>query len=251
MRFLYDNKFDGYTVTGSSAATNYPATAVQDYQLEKKWRTGTVTTSTLSIDVGSGLTMTPTAAALLNHNFTTSVLAYIEASSDNWSSVSMVATIEHTVGLVASAPLVIYDVSGTYRYWRVRAVDAANSDGYHEIGRVFLGPYLDWTRGMAVAFIHAMKDTSTIQFTRTGQSYGNTGQVYETYNISIPFMVDADKVNIASMYTSVQRTKPILFVPDEDNTDKVLPIYGVLDDCTFGHLFNFNWNASMTFREVK
>ena len=251
MRFLYNNIFDDYTITASSAETNYPATFAQDYQLSKAWRTNTVTTSVLSIDVGSGLTSTPTAGAILGHNFTTSVLAYIEGSDDNFSSISSITTIENTVGVVSTDPLIAYDVSGTHRYWRGRFVDAANTDGYHEIGRMYLGTYLDWTRGMSTAFPYTLKDTSTIQFTRTGQSYGNTGQVYHTYNISMPFMVDADRVNIASMYNSVQRVKPIIFVPEEDDPDQLPIVYGVLDDCVFNHLFNYNWSASMTFREVK
>ena len=250
MRFLYDNKFDDYTVTGSTAATNYPATAIQDYQLEKKWRTTTAATSTITIDVGSGLTITPTAGAILNHNFTTSVLAYVEASSDNFSSVSSIATIEHTAGEAATWPLIAYDVSGTYRYWRFRIVDSGVSDGYHEMGRLFLGTYLDWSRGMAIAFPYTIKDTSTIQFTRSGQSYGNTGHNYETFELAFPFISEANRVSIASMYNTVHRTKPLIFIPDENSTN-IEPIYGVIDDCTFSHLYNYNWNGSLSFREVK
>jgi len=250
MRFLYDNKFDDYTVTGSSATTNYPATNVQDYQVAKTWRTTTVTTTVITIDVGSGLTITPTAAAILGHNFTTSVLAYVESSSDNFTSVSTTTTIEHTAGEAATWPLIAYDVTGTTRYWRFRIVDSGVGDGYHEIGRIFLGTYLDWTRGMAIAFPYTIRDTSTIQFTRTGQSYGNTGHNYETFEMAFTFMSESDRVNIASMYNTVHRTKPIIFVPDENSTN-IEPIYGVIDDCTFNHKYNYKWDGSLSFREVK
>ena len=247
MRFLYDNDFDSYTVTGSSAATNYPVTHTQDYQLEKTWRTATVSTSTLSIDVGSGLTITPTCGAFLEHNYSASVLAYIEGSSDNWSSVSTVATVAYAAGA-----MITYAVSGTLRYWRGRIVDPNNTDDYHSLGRLFIGTYLDWTVGMGIAFPKPIKDTSTIQFTRTGQSYGNVGHNFETYGIVFPLMTDTERQSIETMYNSVHRTKPILFVPDENNTDKLAPIYGTLDNCNISYAgFRYKWKGSLDFREVK
>ena len=70
MRFLYDNEFDKYTLTASTETAGYTAANIQDYQLEKTWRSTTVTTATHSIDAGAGLSVTANIVGIANYNFT-------------------------------------------------------------------------------------------------------------------------------------------------------------------------------------
>jgi hypothetical protein len=103
-----------------------------------------------------GAAVSVSVVGLVHHNLTNNVATVqIRASS-----VSNFASIIYDTGA-----LTVYGVCDDFavsipttsaRYWQVLIVDTANSDGYVEIGRVFIGPsipqftYVDWGASIGV-----------------------------------------------------------------------------------------------------
>lgn len=89
----------------------------------------------LDIDLGSAQTLT--AIALLDHNFSsTAVLTLKGNSSESWASPGYEdATFDST-----DDPIIEYD-GDTYQYWRWVFQDIDNTDGFHSIGKLYLGTY--------------------------------------------------------------------------------------------------------------
>jgi len=54
------------------------------------------------------------------------------------------------------------------------------------------------------------------------------------------------------MIEDIKLVKPVILVPDEDNTDKLVPVYAKLNDnLSLNHLVAYAWNSTLSFREVK
>jgi hypothetical protein len=93
---------------------------------------------TITIDLGSAQQCT--ALVMLDHNFSDSAVVYRQANaSDAWTSPSV------NESVTVRSPIIEY-FDTTYRYRRYVMIDPDNTDGYNEIGNLFLGTYLELTK---------------------------------------------------------------------------------------------------------
>ena len=100
-------------------------------------------------------------------------------------------------------------------------------------------------------FPYEMIDTTTRWMSKTGQLYSNEGITYKSYNFDIPLISDTNRQNLETMFDDVKGNEPILWVPDENNTDKIEPLYCIITALSFNHIYNFNYSASMGLTEAK
>lgn len=248
MRILYDNLWDDYTLTDSHEDASYPAENTQDVRLVKVWRTETASAATIAIDAGTGLTITCDCAAVIAHNFTASAGVFVQAATaPTFAAVALSASITWRDG-----PMVGYFSSGTFRCWRFSFDELTNADGYYEVGRLFLGAYLQVDPSSMVEFPEEHTRTDRQAFSRTGQFYGDQGVGYKQLDYRFEWASNSAKTLIETMWDTVGRHTPLLIMNYDTTFSVIEPLYAVLvEDITFEHRRYDRWNFGMKLRECR
>ena len=248
MRLIWDNEIDSYTITANSEATGYAVENIQDFQLTKVYRSTGDSDEWVKLDVGSGNTINPTVAGIVAHNLTNGGTYKIQGNAtDSWVSPTVDETITHASGIMLE-----FFSGSALRYWRFHFADASNPDEYIEVGRLFLATYLTPTDTAHTNFPYELMDTSSVQESITGQTFGDEGVVFRLYRFNFPYWDNTTRTNIKTMYEDVKTVKPIILVPDENDLTSLPPDYVRIDgSVTANHKIGYTWNGDMAFREVK
>lgn len=224
MRIAFANKWDDYTITATTEHANYPKENTQDSRLSYYTRTTGLSDQYWTIDLGSAQACT--CACIGGHNLTSSATLRIEASSDNFATIHFTSNItDWMVG-----PIVHFFASQTYRYWRFYIDDDTNTDLYLQIGRFFVGTFLQVTPTSEVPFTQGSFDTSKVSFSISGQSYLDKGLTGKIYKYSFPSTSYAQKVLIDAFYSDVSIGTPFFFVNTENSYSVFVPMYCVLQE---------------------
>lgn len=113
-----------------------------DLNRDQRYRTGGLASPEyITIDFGTATTVT--AVVIHDHNITSGATITLKAhTSDSWGTPDKTQAVSHNAGII-----VIY-LTGTWskRYYRLEVTDAANPDGYIEIGELFMCTYVAPTR---------------------------------------------------------------------------------------------------------
>jgi len=187
------------------------------------------------------------AVFLAGHNLTSNATITVEAnSSDDWSSPAYSQSMNY------DEDMCYLFLDETYKWWRVVINDSDNPDGYIEIGRLFLGKYLQFDDPPKADIPLVYNDTSKVKYSLTGQAFGDEGVIYKTYNFVFPYWDEDTRTELVEMINEVKTVKPVILVPDEYNMDKLKPVYAVLNDnLALNHIISYIWNGTLSFREVK
>jgi len=246
MRIFWKNELDKYTLSANSEEGYYPVANVQDYQLAKVYRSTDDTAEWVKVDAGSGNTITATGACILGHNLTNGGTYKIQGNAtDSWGSPSLDETFSYDSDIMIET----FD-SAEYRFWRFSLADDSNPDTHLEIGRLFLGTYLEFADQPSKDFPLSYEDTSSVEYSITGQAFGDEGIIYKLYNFKYPYWTDTVRKNVVTMIEDIKLVKPVILVPDENNTDKLVPVYAKLNDnLSLNHLVAYAWNGILSWRE--
>lgn len=246
MRLIWDNLWDDYTLTESQEDANYPAENTQHVHLTKVWRTTTASAATLALDAGTGLTITCDCAAILAHNFSASAGVCVQAATaPTFASIALSANVTWRDGT-----MVVYFTSGAYRCWRISIDDTGNSDGYYEVGRVFLGEYLQVDPSSAVEFPEAHQRTDRQTFGLTNQLYADEGIGFKTYRYRFRWAANAMKASIQSMWEGAGMHSPLVFMNYDTQFSVVPPMYCIITDpIEFQHQAFDHWDFELNLRE--
>lgn len=248
MRMLLDDKMDDYTIVAASEDADYPAPNAQDPRLSRYTRTTGLSSQTWKIDAGVGNTITASAAAIIGHNITSGATIKIQGNAtDSWGSPTVDETFTHSSGL-----MVKFFTQSSLRFWRFLVTDASNPDGYIEIGRLFLCTYYQFEELPGSAFTERVVDTTRRDFSQSGQAYSDIGILYEVYEIDLELIEDATRQALKTQLELVRKHKPLILLPDENNTSKLPALYCVLDsDQMYTHAGGWSWRSGvLRFREV-
>jgi hypothetical protein len=252
MRFIYNNEIDdtSYTITTNSENASYPIENVQDYQLTKKyWATGD-SDEWVKIDAGAGNGIMAKIAYIAGHNISSgSTVIKIQGNdTDVWTSPTVDQSFTYAAGVMwkeFSPP-----PPPGLRYWRFKFADAPNPDGIIKIGRLGLGWYYDLTNWAAADFTRRIIDTSTVEKSVTGQDYGDERITYFEYDFTFPYLTDAERIILETMYQAVKRVKPVLFIANPSDAT-LLPLYGTISKYELHtHRIAWTWTGSMTMTEA-
>jgi len=149
------------TVTAASAAATMPATNLDKPQPTDIWRSTSLTSQYIEIDLGSAKAVS--IVALMFTNLTSAATWRVQAGSTTGVSDYDSGTATAWAGATENVdrPHALLDLTGgaqTYRYWKITLTDAANPDTYFEAGRVILANAFQPTRNYALGAGRGFKD---------------------------------------------------------------------------------------------
>jgi hypothetical protein len=252
---LWENKVDEASLlTASTEVSNFPVDNIQNTVRQETWRTEDITSENVVIDMGTGVTLLPQSFCLSYHNLTSSAVVKLQANAtDVWTSPSVNQTVSTSWVFNTDTAFVLdLGLSVAYRYWRVVIEDTNNTDDYLEIGRIYLGDFLEIDKGASESFSEDDKDTSNTDITISGAAYSDEGYTSRIYDIFFPWWESAKKLEIQTALRTVKSVTPVFMIIDINNTDKIPIIYGILKNKpkSFNYLINQNWSSSWTIEEV-
>ncbi len=91
----------------------------------------------------------------------------------------------------------------TKQYWRINITDTANTDGYIEIGELFIGSYFEPER----TYERNVNAPTEYLMNQQENSYGvGRGRFYnprQSFDVSFPYLLSADKTNFDTMLSTL------------------------------------------------
>lgn len=202
------------TITTTTASATYPASNLKLLPVTKVWRSTSVAAAQdIALDLGSAKSIT--LLALVNHNLTSAATIAIDAGTT--AAVANYSTTMTWRELLAFK----YIAAQSYRYWRLRITDTANTDGYIEVGYVMVGT------ATAPSFGIRMPMTSTPEFQNldVGSEFGipNISELFRRQRLVMsfgPIATSTDMATLRNMYLAVKRNvTPLILVPQSDGAD--------------------------------
>jgi hypothetical protein len=217
-RLIWENRyFDAATLTATTSATGYPITNLQDPLRSRRWRSTDITGEYVNVDF---LASRPfNAVVLIDHNLTFAGTLTLTASDTPAGSDLLNSTVdawqdligygEDRYGYLDYGGGTFYEEDRNYmvprpiriiyldsvveaRYLRLAFTDAANADGYFEMGRMFACLYID----MGINFSsvrHEVIDDTDVGFTLGGQAWGVRIPMRNAITLSFDWLDYADK----------------------------------------------------------
>ena len=195
----YGNHIDEATLSGGTWISTLPLANLQNRLIAKVARTSGVTTGATKFDLDIGRARRIVMLALIGHNLT--VVAKVRVRGDDandfatplydsgwvdvWPSGMIpqelleweednfwLGTLSDQARAGYQSPF-IHRVATlpSLRYWRIEIDDTTNSDGYIQIGRVFLADVWQPTYGPTVGAALGMDDTTPIESSLGGSEY--------------------------------------------------------------------------------
>ena len=246
MRILYSNLWDDYSLIESQENSSYPVENTQDIRLVKTWRTQTPSAATIYLDAGTGVTISCDCAAIIEHNFSGSASIVVQAATaSTFANIALSANVAYRAGI-----MVVYFSSGTFRFWRFNFSDTGNSDGYYQVGRLFLGAYLQVDPSSLLEFPEEHIRTDRVIFSRSNQLYGDEGVGYKQVHYKFEWASSSAKTLIETMWNNVGRKKPLLIMNYDTTFSVIEPLYcAIVEDITFEHKRFDRWHFELSLRE--
>ena len=194
----WDNKAapSSTIITPSTEVATLPAENLKDPHIAKKWRTTSVTSQYLRIDMASAQPVQ--VVALIGTNLTAAATWRVRASSSD----PLVATgIVYDSGTVSAGIDTRYGLASlimaseiSARYWKIDLTDSGAS-GYLQAGRLFMGPMfqpkVNYSYNWSVAYI----DPSRKNRSRGGQLYTDIQPMYRAVAFKFDFLTQAEALN--------------------------------------------------------
>lgn len=279
----WPNIIDSTTVSGGSWLSSLPVTNIQNKRISKVARsTNTNTTSTIIImDLGATASAIQL-LALVVHNMSVSAKVRITSSdfadfsttyySSGWVDVWPAGVIPQELleweednfwlGTISQnaiagyrAPYTHYLPSSTNsRYWKIEIDDTGNTDGYIQVGRVFLGKVWSPTYNMGYGMKFGYTDVSTSESSLTGEEFFDIRTRYRTHTFELPALLKAEAYStILAMQQQLGTSGEILVSGDRDDTTNTPRI------CFLGRMVSLSpisadnpllWNTQFEIKEI-
>jgi len=248
MIILYENEIEktGVVITTFSENPDYPAsTAFLDTRLSRVYRSVDNTAEWVKFDLLTPKTIKY--VSILAHNLSAAATVIIEGNAtDSWGAPSYTKTLTITDDIAESVG------TQSYRWWRVTIADAANTDTYIEISKIFLCSFL-LMPGMETGQVVPLKSDSTYTLSSTRQLYGNMRIKSKSAKINFPIITEAEKTTIETFFNYCDLTKPFILLIWEDDLIVEPPIYCHLVsqlEWTRAQLMGTVWSLAFEIEEV-
>ena len=199
------------TVTASSSATLFPVSLASIDFRGQRWRS----TNDVSeyIQTTWSTAQTYNCMAILDHSLATSGTVELRGSNNNWSSFdTVVASVAVTLD-----PAIYFFASQSHSSIRAYFTDPSSTVGYIELGRLFIGTYVQPTRNYFHGWHRSKKSTSTVRYSLNQvPHFDRKPQRREPF---LPFtnVTEADRDLISALVDEVDIVDPFLVVTDLDN----------------------------------
>jgi hypothetical protein len=262
MRVSYVNYVDdatasGFTVLGS--ATGFPITNVQEQRLSVRWRSTACTAQTIIIDIGTSRAVNT--AAIIQHNISSSATASSIIVSSNIDPTFTAGNVLTTLTRNSDMIVGFFDTQPTgHRYYQFAIDDPLNTDGYLEIGRLWLGSYIQINPSSLNDFTVTKHNSDTVAFGKNRQKYATAGETWRSFEMSFPPTKSLsgdntwDISNVITLYDTVGKHDSFIFCNFDDLTtyDLVKPCYvSISNDIGFNHDKRQYYEWSLVMEENK
>jgi hypothetical protein len=245
MQILYDNKADTATLSRSTENSSYPVENIADPRVSRVFRT--VNASGQYIKLSTRITASRVAIA--GHNLTSGCTIKLQGNdTDSWATPALDETLTHADGIIIGK-----FAEATYNYWRLYVDCTDGSISYVQIGRLYLGTFLQLP-DMAMDQVITDDTTSTVDISAGGQVYGDEGYVYRNPTVNFPAISDAERADIRAMWAVVQNVKPVFVSVWANREDKESPMYAILNQTAIEFKRTdyplYPFSTTLKFREV-
>jgi len=233
LRIAYNDQAKLQAVTASTENAQYPAVNAVHPHLSRAWRSTACAAEWIKFDAGAGLTIPFDTACIVGHNLTSAAVVRVQTDdADGWAppgGMNLSGDPTRSIIFVDLRPS-----PTARRYARMYIEDAANPDGYIEIGRVFLctrfeGETID--RGLKVS----IEDSTVVSRSLTGQLFADIGVQQKVYAFSLGTMRNSTRLALAAVLAANGQHDPVIVFPAEEQiegdvgaTEAVPPLYGCL-----------------------
>lgn len=163
LRIFDLNQWDSQILEGTGYDTGWPYTNTQQRWKTKSCRLTGITSK--YIRTAGSTALTANAFFIFFHNITASGTVTVKGSNNNWGTTPFSQAMTRTANLFVyvSPTLLTYDDFGFY------VDDATNTDGYLELGRIWLGEYYQETAGYSPDIQETQEDPSAVMESTGGQ----------------------------------------------------------------------------------
>lgn len=244
----YGNRIDEATLSGGGWNASLPLANLQNRLIAKVARSSNATLAATKFDIDLGRARRIGMLALIGHNLT--VVAKVRIRGDDASDFATplydsgwvdvwpagmippelleweddnfwLGTLSDQARAGYQAPF-IHRVATlpSLRYWRVEIDDTTNSDGYIQIGRVFLSDVWQPERGPVIGAAQGMEDTSDVMSSLGGSEYFDLGAKPRGHRLTFPALTKAEAYGrLVDMQNLLGISGEILIDPDYADTE--------------------------------
>lgn len=174
--------------------------------------------NTITIDLGSPQEIK--SLILYDHNLTSGATIVLKGNtSDAWGAPAFSEAItwsdKHILHYLSAAQ--------TYRYWQIQITDAANPDGFVEIGELFLGSYLELSENYVTGFEQTINLLVDSNVTPYGVERDRFYNEQSTFQFSYNLMPAADVTSMKALIAAIASRATGMFKPFWLNRDSAAP----------------------------
>lgn len=164
-------------------------------------------------DLGSAMNIL--AFIIRGHNIQSGATKNIQAhASDAWSSPTVSEAMTYGADIMGK----IFSSVQSYRWWRALFQDADNSDGYIEVGRVFLGNGFQPTINfLSKSRVTKKVDPSIVKRSEAGQISTIQLDDYEVWQYNFRVIGSTQVGYFETMFDAVKKSLPLWICEDPDN----------------------------------
>jgi len=203
---------DTATLSGGSWIAGAPLTNLQDKRITRVARSTDATAASTRVDIDLGSAKACQGFALINHNCSAGATWRVTGgtsagASDVFDSGSL-AVVQMSIGadilewsdsgwwegmgdewLRNMHPIIyVHSASVTARYWRFAVTDTANTDGYVQFGRPYIGPVLIPTNNDSYGRGQGFADFTTFERGTTGARFARLGRKAKKASIALEWL---------------------------------------------------------------
>lgn len=210
-----DNPATSATITTTTENASYPASNLKSLPIVTRWRS-TAVASAQDIEVDFGAAQSIDLIALVNHNLTSGATVVISAGTSTayaeFSSVSMTWREFLAFKWLSTAV--------SYRYWRIRITDTANTDSYIAVGYLVLGGSTRPTFNFQQGYVTSPEFVNLQGNSPYGVPAVDEVHRYQTLRLDFGPLTSAEMTVLRNMYANVEHdTNPLILLPERDGAD--------------------------------
>lgn len=242
----FPNRIDASTISGGSWLAALPLANLKTRTFGEVARSTNLLLASTKFDIDLGSQRNIRALDFRNHNLSLQALYRIRGSDDptfatsavdsGWQSVwptvypfgsldweednwfTGTYTEEQRAGYMPSFTHIL-DANTLSRYWRVEFDDQANSAGYVQLGRVFIGPVWQPTRNMSFGNSLAVETDTAVQAAYSGSEFFDVKTPFRVVRFSLDWM-DEDEA-LGTGFELLRRAgidQEVLWIHDPSDT---------------------------------
>jgi hypothetical protein len=246
LRILYANVIDpNATMSESVAVSGFPADYCANDFIGVRSRISDRSTGYFQATFTSAQSVT--CMVVQGHNLTASGTVALKGSNNNWASSTVIVA---DTDIDAADPRAFYFSTATYTSFRLYPVDSSNPDGYIEMGKWFLGTYVQPSINYQKGWNRSRQGRSVVTRSTNGIEHIDSRPTQRMAQFSFERATAADVAIIEALITSVTDAVPFYVVADYDHYPNEIDRVRFDSLPTMSKVLNTRWSYTLALREA-